>query len=521
MTSTTAPATAASDARHQDAPGTVTAIVDPADSVGEIDRRLFGAFVEHMGRGVYTGIHEPGHPEADEDGFRRDVMELVRELGVTIVRYPGGNFVSGYRWEDGVGPQASRPVRLNLAWHAVEPNRFGTDEFVRWAARARVEPMLAINLGTRGVQEAMDLLEYANHPGGTTLSDQRVRNGVVGPHGVRMWCLGNELDGTWQLGHKTAGEYGRLAAEVARGMRQYDPSLELVACGSSGPWMDTFLDWERTVLRETRGLVDAISAHNYYQEGGDLASFLASAVDLDRFIERMAAVVDEVTDASADGRRPRISVDEWNVTRSNDAPPPDDWQVLQRLGEDAYTVTDAVVVGSLLISLLRHADRVASACIAQLVNVLAPIRTEPGGSAWRQTTFHPFALAAHHAQGVAIPMRVTAQSIVTTDHGPVDPVDGVAAFDRTSGRLSVFVVNRHPSEAIDVSVDLGRLPGVRDLVWASVVHDADRRATNTESEPDRVVPRPLADARLTDGVLRLPMPAISWVTAVVEMSERA
>lgn len=522
MTSTSVPDPAAA-VDMPGAPQTATAIVDPADAVGMIDRRLFGAFVEHMGRGVYTGIHEPGHPEADEHGFRRDVMELIRELGVTVVRYPGGNFVSGYRWEDGVGPLASRPVRLNLAWHATEPNQFGIDEFIRWAAQTGVEPMLAINLGTRGVQDAMDLLEYANHPGGTTLSDQRIANGALEPHAVRMWCLGNELDGAWQLGHKTAAEYGRLAAEVARGMRQYDPSLELIACGSSGPWMATFIDWERTVLRETQGLVDGISAHNYYQEGADLASFLASGVDLDRFIERMATVVDEVADALpggiGDGRRPRISVDEWNVTRSNDAVPPTDWKVLQRLGEEAYTVTDAVVVGSLLISLMRHADRVASACLAQLVNVLAPIRSEPGGSAWRQTTFHPFALAAHHARGLAIPLRLATSQLPTAEHGPVAPVDAVAAFDRPSGRLTLFVVNRHPSSSVDLSIDLGRIPGVLDLAWASVVHDTDRLAVNTEAEPDRVVPQPLAGATLADGSLRLPMPPISWVAVLVQVAE--
>jgi len=336
-----------------------------------------------------------------------------------------------------------------------------------------------------------------------------------------MWCLGNELDGPWQLGHKTAGEYGRLAAEVARGMRQYDPSLELIACGSSGPWMDTFLDWERTVLHETQGLVDGISAHNYYQEGEDLTSFLASAVDLDRFIDRMAEVVDEVAGGSPEGRKPRISVDEWNVTRSNGAAPPTDWKVLQRLGEEAYTVTDAVVVGSLLISLMRHADRVASACIAQLVNVLAPIRTEPGGPAWRQSIFHPFALAAHNARGVAIPLRVTAEGFDTADHGRVAAIDAVAALDRAAGRLAVFVVNRDPSEPIDLTVDLTRLPDVGDLAWASVVHDADRLAANTASEPGRIVPRPLAGASLTGGTLRLPMPAISWAAAVLEVSGAA
>src|SRR5690606_13648604 len=209
------------------------ASIDPAFVVAPINRRVFGSFVEHMGRCVYTGIYEPGHPTADDDGFRGDVLELVRELGVTTVRYPGGNFVSGYRWEDGVGPVEDRPRRLDPAWGTVESNEFGLNEFMKWAAKAEVEPMMAVNLGTRGLQEAIDLLEYANHPGGTTLSDQRIAHGATAPHNVRIWCLGNEMDGPWQLGHKTPTEYGRLAVETARAMRQLDPALELVACGSS------------------------------------------------------------------------------------------------------------------------------------------------------------------------------------------------------------------------------------------------------------------------------------------------
>lgn len=242
---------------------TATASVHPADVIGTVAPRLFGAFVEHMGRGVYTGLYEPDHPTADGDGFRGDVIDLVRELGVTVVRYPGGNFVSGYRWEDGVGPRAERPIRLDPAWHSLETNAFGLDEFVRWTRRVGVEPMLALNLGTRGIADALDLWEYANHPAGTTLSDRRVRNGSTEPHDIGMWCLGNEMDGPWQLGHKTAAEYGRLAAETARALRQFDPGLELVACGSSSSRMPTFGAWERAVLEAGAGLVDHISLHAY------------------------------------------------------------------------------------------------------------------------------------------------------------------------------------------------------------------------------------------------------------------
>jgi alpha-N-arabinofuranosidase len=285
-------------------------VVDPDFSLGEVDRRLFGSFVEHMGRCVYTGIFEPGHPEADEQGFRRDVLELVRELGPTIVRYPGGNFVSGYRWEDGVGPVADRPVRLDLAWRSVEPNTFGVHEFAAWAQQAGVEPMLAVNLGTRGVQEAADLVEYCNHPGGTELSDRRVKNGAADPFGVRLWCVGNEMDGPWQVGGKTADDYGKLAAETAKAMRLVDPSIELVACGSSNRGMPTFASWEATVLEHAYDHVDYISAHAYYEETDNLLDFLATAVDMDGFIEDVIAAADYVKARRRRRKQIKIAFDE-------------------------------------------------------------------------------------------------------------------------------------------------------------------------------------------------------------------
>ena len=360
--------------------------IDPHFVVGDINPRLFGSFVEHLGRCVYDGIYEPAHPTADEDGFRNDVIELVRELGVTAIRYPGGNFVSGYRWEDGVGPQEQRPRRLDLAWHSTETNEVGLDEFARWLKKVGSELMYAVNLGTRGVQEALDVLEYANVRSGTALSDLRAANGSPEPHAIRMWCLGNEMDGPWQLGHGTPQSYAQLASKTARAMRQVDPDLELVVCGSSGAGMPTFGEWERVVLEETYDDVDYISCHAYYEPiDGDFGSFLASAVNMDRFIESVVATADHVKALKRSDKTINISFDEWNVwyqSRYNDVDRITDveaWPVAPRLLEDAYSVMDAVVFGNLLISLLRHADRVTSASLAQLVNVIAPIMTEPGG----------------------------------------------------------------------------------------------------------------------------------------------
>jgi alpha-L-arabinofuranosidase len=486
-------------------------VLDPDFALGPVDRRLFGSFVEHMGRCVYEGIFEPGHPDADDRGFRQDVLRLVRELGPTVVRYPGGNFVSGYRWEDGVGSPGERPTRLDLAWRSIEPNAFGLHEFMSWADEAAVTPMLAVNLGTRGVQEAADLVEYCNHPGGTALSDWRVKNGASDPFGVQLWCLGNEMDGPWQVGQKSAEDYGKLAAEAAKAMRLVDPSVELVACGSSNRQMPTFAAWEATVLEHTYDYVDYISMHAYYEETDNLADFLASAVDMDGFIEDVAAAADYVRAKLRSPKQLRISFDEWNVwyqTRYHQLPERG-WQQAPALIEDEFTVADAVTVGSYLISLLNHADRVAIACQAQLVNIIAPIRTEAGGVAWRQPIFFPFAQVARLARGVALRLPVESPLVATPKYGRVPAVTAAATWDEESGTLAVFLVNRDSTDAIDVHIDLRAMHPER-IGEQLVLADSDIRATNSASEPDRVRPRAGTDARLEGGRLSVGLPAVSW-----------
>ena len=488
------------------------ATLDLAEAVGPVDPRLFGSFVEHMGRCVYSGIYEPGHPAADAEGFRTDVLDLVAELGVTQVRYPGGNFVSGYRWEDGVGPVDERPTRLDLAWHSRETNEFGLGEFMRWTAAARVEPVITLNLGTRGIAEALDLLEYANHAGGTTLSDRRVSYGSAEPYDIRTWCLGNELDGPWQLGHRTAHEYGRLAAETARGMRQFDPDLRLVVAGSSAASMPTFGAWERTVLESCWDLVDEISVHAYYEEGANLADFLASGVAMEGLIETVAGIADDVVSRAGGTKRIGLALDEWNVwylRRHQASFQPQGWPQAPRLCEDAYTLADAVVVGGLLITMLRHADRVSSACLSQLVNVIAPIKTEPDGPAWREATFYPFASTACHARGESVPLSLQAPTLITPTHGEVCVVDAVLTATEDEG-ASLFAVNRHPSEPVEFVLDAADGRPIR-LLRAQVLTDSDVHATNSIDHPTRVGPRPLGG---NDGeALRLRLPPVSWAHA--------
>jgi alpha-N-arabinofuranosidase len=491
--------------------GSARLAVDPDFALGPVDRRLFGSFVEHMGRCVYGGVFDPGHPAADEQGLRRDVLELVRELGATVVRYPGGNFVSGYRWEDGVGPVSERPTRLDLAWRSIEPNTFGLHEFMAWAELAGVEPMLAVNLGTRGVQEAADLVEYCNHPGGTTLSDRRVKNGAADPFGVKLWCLGNEMDGPWQVGQKSADDYGKVAAEAAKAMRLVDPDVELIACGSSNRAMPTFAAWEATVLEHTYEHVDYISMHAYYEQTDSLADFLASGVDMDGFIDDVVAAIDYVRAKLRSRKRLRISFDEWNVwyQTAYHRMAPRGWEHAPALIEDDFTVVDAVAVGSYLISLLNHADRVGVACQAQLVNIIAPIRTEAGGPAWRQPIFYPFAHAARLARGTALRVPVDATPVPTPRYGAVPSVAAAATWDEEAGRLAVFLVNRHPEEATLAQLDLRALvpQRVREQL---VLADDDPTATNSAVAPRRVEPRAEQSAELDAGRLTVGLPAVSW-----------
>ena len=504
-----------------DATPTAVLTLHPGFTVAPVRRETFGSFVEHMGRCVYGGIFEPGHPSADEDGFRTDVLDLVREMGVTHVRYPGGNFVSGYRWEDGVGPREQRPRRLDLAWHSVETNAFGLDEFVRWTRKAGVDPMMAVNLGTRGIAEAVELLEYANVPGGTQRSELRRSHGADAPYAIGTWCLGNEMDGPWQTGHLTAHEYGRLAAETAAAMRSVDADLRLVACGSSNRGMPTFGAWESTVLELAGDHVDLVSAHAYYQRGDDLGSHLADAMDMDAFVEEVVATADAVRARNRTAKRIDVSFDEWNVwdqDRFEREGPPTGWEEAPRLIEDVYDVADAVVVGNLLISLLRHSDRVASASQAQLVNVIAPIRAEPGGPAWRQTTFHPFAQAAALARGTVLRCELVCPTYETARHGDAPLVDAVATWDEGAGRLAVMAVSRAQDGPVELVVDLRAFgPGVLDAarVEATVLADDDVRATNTAEQPDRAVPRRHDGVSVADGVLTVRMPSVSWNVVTV------
>ncbi len=495
-------------------------IVDRDFIIGPIDPRLYGSFAEHLGRCVYGGLYEPGHPTADAQGFRRDVLDLVRELGVTLVRYPGGNFVSSYRWEDGVGPRDQRPRRLDSAWFSTETNQFGTDDFIDWCRVAQVEPLLTVNLGTRGPTEAADYREYCNHPQGTALSDQRIANGHAQPHRVKLWCLGNEMDGPWQFGSKTAVEYGRICRESAKAMIGPDyhqtrtdlERLEFVACGSSNPTMPSFGTWERQVLEECYDYVHYLSVHFYAQNlTKDLPNFLAQGARLGIFIDQVIATCDAVQAQRRSPKRINLSVDEWNVwyhSSAQDRQRPA-WEVAPPLLEDIYDAADALVVGDMLIAMLKRADRVHIGCLAQLVNVIGPIMTRTGGPAWRQTIFHPFALASRYGRGTALRVIMAEGSTYACAAGPAIPCVDAAVMRQDDGGVVAFVINRDVQQTQDLRLELRAFGPLRLVEWTEM-HEQDLTLVNDEQHPDRVVPHARQDGKLDDHTLTATLPPASW-----------
>ena len=498
---------------------TATLILDRDYAIGEVDKRLYGSFIEHLGRAVYGGIYEPGHPTADQYGFRRDVMEMVRRLDVPVVRYPGGNFVSGFNWEDSIGPRASRPKRLDLAWFTTETNEVGLHEFVRWCREAGTEPMYAVNLGTRGPDAARSIVEYCNHPSGTRLSDLRIQNGAKEPFGIKLWCLGNEMDGPWQICAKTAYEYGRAARESAKLMKWVDPSIELVACGSSAYDTPTFGTWEYQMLTECYDDVDYVSLHRYYNNrAGNTPDFLARSLDLDGFIKTVVSICDAVGGTKHSKKKLNLSFDEWNVwyhsnEQDEEIKKRDRWGRALPLLEDIYNFEDALLVGALLITFLRNADRVKIACMAQLVNVIAPIMTRTGGGVWAQTIYWPLLCVSKYGRGTALRPVVKSPEYACTDYDHVPYVDATAVL-REDGSLAIFAINRSMTEDIELTADLR---GFGDLTVAQhlLLHHDDVHAVNTELQPENVRLQEGKGGTVDGGQLRITLPKLSFNTIIL------
>lgn len=484
--------------------------VDKEFILADVDKRIYGSFIEHLGRAVYGGIFQPDSPMADGQGMRRDVLELIRQLNVPVVRYPGGNFVSGYRWEDGVGDRSGRPLRAELAWGTIETNQFGLNDFMDWSKKADTQAMMAVNLGTRGPEEARNLVEYCNVPKGTYYSDLRRKHGYETPHDIKLWCLGNEMDGPWQMGHKTAAEYGRIAAEAGRIMKMTDPSIELVACGSSNYEMNTFGYWEDTVLEECYDQADYLSLHQYFgNRDGNTKDFLANTVVLDRFISSVISICDGVRARKKREKYMKLSLDEWNVWyHSNEQDEKiERWSKAPHQLEDIYNFEDALLVAGMMITILRHADRVKVACLAQLVNVIAPIMTSDTG-AWKQTIYYPFELISNFGRGKVLHTLVQSP-VYESAHGDAPFLDCVMTVDEEKETLTLFAVNKSLEEDMELSCDIRQFKDYHIKRHVVLTH-GDLKAENTQERPDNVIPADNGISSVENGVLTAHLPDKSF-----------
>jgi alpha-L-arabinofuranosidase len=471
----------------------------------ELDRRLLGAFLEHLGRAIYTGVYEPGSKLADGHGFRTDVLSEVKTLGVPIMRYPGGNFVSGYNWQDGVGPKDKRPTVLERAWNSLETNQFGTNEFIEWCKLVATEPLLAFNLGTGTVEQGVAYVEYCNVAKGTKWSELRRAHGYDAPHAVRYWCLGNEMDGPWQMGTMTAREYGRKARDAARQIRVIDRELKLIACGSSNTVMPTYLVWDREVLEECYDQVDAISLHNYYGNtpvltGNDSARYLAMNLDMERQIQEIGAVCDYVQAVKRSPKRLWLSFDEWNVwyRARGGRFANGEGKFAPRLLEEEYNLEDALLVGGFLNTLLRQAERVRLACLAQIVNVIAPLVTNET-KVLRQSIYHPYAWALKYARGRVLELDLESESYPIKAEGlrpdfardgSVPFLDVAATHDPQNGQVCLFMLNRDLTGERELQLDWHDLTPSRVLVCETLT-GSDLKAANSFERPTLVAPRAL------------------------------
>ena len=485
-----------------------TLTLDTQFHVGEIDPRIFSGFLEHLGRAVYEGVYDPESPLSDSNGFRRDVIEALHKLRMPLMRYPGGNFVSAYDWTDGIGPRSQRPRRPEFAWKSVEPNTFGTDEFMLWCKEAQTAPMMAVNLGTKGPTEAGALLEYCNFPAGTYWADQRIANGHREPYGVKTWCLGNEMDGPWQAGHVPAEEYALRADQTAKLMRGLDNSIELVACGSSARTMTTYLAYDKVILDYCWKDVQYISAHRYSSnKQEDTAWFLAEGVEIERVIEDYAGLFDYVRGLKRADKHVYLSFDEWNVWyRANDGN--GKWADAPHLLEEVYNLEDALVAAQYLNAFIRRADIVKIACIAQIVNVIAPLLTKRD-SLLVQSIYYPFQLMAEYTRGKSLRTVLECPTYKAGTRGETPTLD-VSASLAGDGALAVFVVNRSLTDAIPLDIRLADAV-VTEILGVDVLSGTDPKAANTWEQPDRVAPTS-GSAHLTDtGGLSLTIPALGFV----------
>ena len=500
----------------QDSTGRIT--IDTKRVISEISPLLFSGFAEHMGRRIYEGIYDHASPHADENGLRKDVLAALRELNYRSMRYPGGNFVSGYRWEDGIGPSEQRPRRRDLAWQSIETNQFGTDEFLQFCREIGTAPMLAVNLGTGGIQDAANLVEYCNASTGSNYADMRAANGHTDPYGVKYWCLGNEMDGPWQIGHLDAVEYGKKAREAAKLMRLHDDSIELVLCGSSSSLMHTYPEWDRIGLELCWEQVQYHSMHYYASNAeNDTQSFLALSAAFEDYVDTVAGVLRYVKAKTRSKHDVYLSWDEWNVwykthERSDKR---GDWQEAPHLIEEIYNLEDALVVAQWLNVFLRKADVLKIACIAQIVNVIAPIMTTRNAML-KQSIYYPLMHFSQMASGNSLDLLVESPRYETKQFGDMPLLDVSSAHDEAAHTNTIFIVNRSLTESMPIEINWQDVKPNR-ITSAHQLSGTDPKAHNSWDNPNQVTAQAIHAPKIIDGVAQMSLPPLSFTALGVEL----
>ncbi len=419
--------------------------IDPDRTIGEIDPKIYGVFMEPIhftGRRLglpdsvnfntlYGTLYDPSSSLANEDGFRKDYIDAMKELKITNMRWPGGNFLMGYNWQDGIGPKAQRPVRVNLAWGGVDNNHVGTDEWMQLNKSIGSENIVCVNLGLATIMDAVYWVEYCNYKGGTYYSDLRIKNGHKDPYKVKIWDLGNEVDGMpWELGHKNAEDYIEVAREAAKAMKAVDNSIKLVACGSSWYSVGTWDDWNRKVLAGLGDRVDYISVHSYWENSPDYYNYMGSSARI--FEDRINITAGEIQAVSTvkGFKNPiSISVDEY--------------------GAFGRSFLNVLPVAQSLNSFVRHADVVKMANFTLMTSLLS---SDPQKGTFKSPLFYTFKLFSNNCLGSSVDTYVSCDTFNTDKYKGIPFLDATTVYSRQTNTIFINVINRHRDKAITADI---------------------------------------------------------------------
>nr|WP_319997724.1 alpha-L-arabinofuranosidase C-terminal domain-containing protein [uncultured Draconibacterium sp.] len=412
--------------------------IDTDRQIDTVDPNIYSAFVEPIRTVVYGSIYDPESPFADENGFRQDFIDLLKELNVRSVRWPGGNFVSGYNWEDGIGPKDQRPAKMDLAWKQIESNQMGTDEYAKFCSLIGADNFLCVNGGTGTLDDARNWVEYCNGEVGTYYADLRIKYGNEKPFNVKYVGLGNEVDGPWQMGQKSAEDYCKWALEAGKLISLLDEDIKLVASGASlyRPGND-WVDWNDYVLDKMIGKIDYLSVHRYATEalpGGRsnkvFSDHMSLGLDIDEKIETTQALIKKAMVKSESERPVYISFDEYSPGFGG--------------------LLSSLMLAQHLNSFIRHADVVKMANITMITNLVG---NSPEGD-FKNSVFHTFSLYSHNALGTALDVKTICDDYDNEVFKNIPYLDVTAVLNEADNKVIINVVNRHETDAIETNIDI-------------------------------------------------------------------